>query len=363
MRIFIFCFVWIFCAALSAADAKPYTVEEGKLGGSLYKIAIPQKWNKKLILNAHGYRTEKLPLSAEFPIEKTHNEVLLKEGWMIAETSYRRNGLIIQDAIDDLKLLYDFIAKKYGKPARSYILGGSMGGQIVVKIAEEKKDRFDGVLAVGAALLCDDNDPSMCEDKANLNKHTFQPTIPILFYSNLNELSEVQEYVAKTEKTKANSALWISTRRGHCNINYLEDEKALRALFNWAENGKKPADEKVLIDVRRTDSKARYEAGRLYGKVHTINVYGSVIADLSRADLEKAGIKQDSFFSVGFKDKKFKIFLGYSYGDVKEGEWVSFLTADDYLMVARNWENAQKTLGCKAGDEIFIEKLPEPEKK
>ena len=57
-----FAFVFLvslpFCAA-RAADEPGYTVEEGKLEGSLYRIAQPRKWNNKLLLIAHGARQEK----------------------------------------------------------------------------------------------------------------------------------------------------------------------------------------------------------------------------------------------------------------------------------------------------------------
>lgn len=59
-----------------------HTVEEGKIKSSLYKIAIPKKWNKKLLLIAHGGRPKKAPLSADFRIESTEKETLLNKGWM-----------------------------------------------------------------------------------------------------------------------------------------------------------------------------------------------------------------------------------------------------------------------------------------
>ncbi|HPA56797.1 MAG TPA: SAM-dependent chlorinase/fluorinase [bacterium] len=355
-RISTLCLILLASSVLAGADAKDYKIESGKLEGSLYKIAIPVKWNKKLLLNAHGGRPETIPISADFKIEGTQNEKLLKEGWMIAETSYRRNGIFVNDGVEDLKILYDFIVKNHGKPEKTYIAGVSMGGKIVVKIAEEPKMRFDGIIAHCAALLCEDNDPSMCEDKENLKKLTFKPNIPILFYSNINELEYVKEYISKAESTK-NTALWTSPRRGHCNTNYTEALKAVKAISEWVENGRKPADETVLINVIRTDSLARHEKNGIFAKVKSINVYGSLVVDVSRIDLEKANIKQDSHFQVTFKDKKFKPLLGHGYGDVAEKEWIGFITAEDYLMVAINWENAQKQLGCKEGDEIFIEKI------
>ena len=338
-----------------------YTIEEGTVKGSLYKIAIPKKWNKKLLLIAHGGRPAKAPLSADFKIEGTEKGILLNEGWMIAETSYRRNGIFVNDGVEDLKILYDLIAQKKGKPDKTYIIGFSMGGKIVVKIAEQKKDRFDGILSIGVALLCEDNDKSMCEDKKNMKKLTFKPQIPILFFSNITELTEVNEYI---EKTKKNAVLWTSPRRGHCNINGPEGAIAVKALTKWVERSEKPVKKDVRIDVNRKNSTAKHKNGKIYAKVLKVSkVYGSFNVDLTRKDLEKAGIKQDSHLWVGFKDKKFKTFLGYSYGDVKQGEWITFLTAADYLKVARNWENAQKLLGCKEGDEVFFEVMKTDRKK
>lgn len=338
-----------------AKTDESYKIEEGKLKGSLYKIATPAKWNKKLLLIAHGGRPEKAPLSADFKIKGTEKETLLKQGWMIAETSYRRNGIIINDAVEDLKFLYDFIVKKSGKPEKTYLIGASMGGKIVVDIAEEKKDRFDGVIAIGAALLCADEYKVMCEDKENLDKHSFKPQIPILFFSNITELTEVTEYVKRSKK---NAVLWTSPRRGHCNVNSSEKEIAIKAITDWVDNSKTPEKKTVKVDVNRKNSTARHENGKVYAKVLKVSkVYGSFNVDLTRKDLEKAGIKQDTYFQIGFKDKKFRIYLGYTYDDVKQGEWITFLTAADYLKVARNWENAQKLLECKEGDEVYFELL------
>jgi hypothetical protein len=350
---FLFLLILLTTFSVFAGAGKNYTIEEGTVKGSLYKIATPKKWNKKLLLIAHGGRPKKAPLSADFKIKGTEKETLLKQGWMIAETSYRRNGIIINDAVEDLKILYDFIVKKSGKPQRTYILGASMGGEIVVKIAEEKKDRFDGVISVGAALLCADEYKVMCEDKENLNKHTFRPQIPILFFSNITELTEVTEYV---KRSKENAVLWTSPRRGHCNINGPENVMAVKALTKWVERSEKPVKKDVRIDVNRKNSTARHENGKVYAKVLKVSkVYGSFNVDLTRKDLEKAGIKQDSYLWVGFKDKKFKTYLGYTYSDVKQGEWIIFVNAADYVKVARNWENAQKLLGCKEGDEVYFE--------
>ena len=55
--------------------------------------------------------------------ERAANRALLNEGWMVATTSYRRNGIIIADAIDDLDALRAFIADTYGEPAPGHPRG------------------------------------------------------------------------------------------------------------------------------------------------------------------------------------------------------------------------------------------------
>ena len=71
---------------------------------------------------------------------------------MVAMSSYRRNGIIINDAILDLNSLLGLINSKYGEPERVILMGHSMGGSIGTLIAETLFEKYDGVLAIGAAL-------------------------------------------------------------------------------------------------------------------------------------------------------------------------------------------------------------------
>lgn len=343
-------------ANIHAAEKSTHTVVEGKLGGCLYKIAQPNNWNKKLLLLAHGGRPEKNPLSADFKIEGTYLEKMLEDGWMVAETSYRRNGIFVSDGVEDLKDLFEFIAGKYGRPGKTYIEGTSMGGKIALQLAEEPKGRFDGVLAIGAALLCDDNGTSSEKNMESFRKHTFRPSIPVLFVSNANEVGLVNEYAALASTNTANTSVWTAVRRGHCNVNDAETRKAFGALQAWVEKGVKPDAESLAIDVRRDKSSARAEQGRLFIRINRVDpAYGNLTADAARSDLEKAGIRQDAYFNAGCKGKTARVFLGYHYADVKKGEWVAFVTAEDYLQIAISWGNAQKELGCTEGDEISLE--------
>lgn len=341
-----------------ALEEKPYVVEEGKLGASLYRIVSPKKWNGRLLLLAQGGRPEASPLSADFKVDGTYLEGLVKEGWLVAGTSYRRNGIFMADGVADVKGLMAFVTKKHGKPQKTYLAGWSMGGKIALKIAEDRKGAVDGVLAIGAALLCGDSKESPGNDMESFKAMTFKPIIPVLFFSNANELELVDEYSARASSITANAVVWTAVRRGHCNINNSETIKAVSALTGWVEKGERPKAERVSVDVRRDGSTARIAGGRLYAKVTCGENSPNLTADITRADLEQAGIAQDSHFALVYGEKKLSVYLGHHYADVKKGEWVSFMTAEDYLRIAMNWDNARKALGCVDGAEIYMVPLP-----
>ncbi len=106
-------------------------------------IAVPEDWNKKFLVVAHGLRTENLPLTADINLTKKLYKQLLDVGWMIASTSYRRNGQIFLEAVEDLDYLREYIDVKYGKPQQAFIEGSSMGGAIVTLIVEMSKNKYD----------------------------------------------------------------------------------------------------------------------------------------------------------------------------------------------------------------------------
>ncbi len=354
LRNYMFLVMIIFTmSTLFATQEAGYKTQDGTLEGALYKIVLPEKWNGKLLLKAHGGRPEKAPLSADFKV-KGYVKTLLEKNWMVAETSYRRNGIIINDAVKDLNNLLNHIEKKHGKTKAVYLLGASMGGKIAVQMAEEKNNRLSGVVAVGAALFCKD----WCQDKKSPTSLTFEPKVPLLFVSNVNEIKEPKIYTEKVKKSKLKPVVWTLERKGHCKINRKEVEKAVLAVEKWAENGKKPVDTTLNIEILRKNVATRHKNGRAYTKVFSIHpVYGSIVADFSRADFRKLGIEQNSYFYIGYKDKKFKAYFGSTYDDVPRGKWISFITAEDYLMIARNWASAVELLGCKKGEELFIETI------
>jgi len=153
-------------------------------------IIKPEKWNSKILVIAHGLRLESSPIRVNIAIDQFTQE-LIDAGWMIAKTSYRKNGMIVRDAIEDLQFLNEYIEEKYGEANEKYLYGRSMGAKIAILIAESEDSGYNGVLALGAGMGS--------EDKENPLKVNYKPKIPVLFLSNKTEIEKPLEYIAKVE--------------------------------------------------------------------------------------------------------------------------------------------------------------------
>ena len=226
--------------APGAADAMPQgvRVEKITLNGAKAKIAVPREWNGRVLLFAHGFRRAEAPRTA--PLRLVLYRRLLADGWMVASTAYRRNGLIVRDAVLDLKILGDYITLTHGAPSLVIVQGHSMGGLIGTLLAESPGDRYDGVLAVGAALeLREDHNPMA---------PTCRPLVPLLFLSNRDEIDGPRDYLSCAGKAFNAWGAELPVvrevdRDGHVNVTDEEIREALDVLIDWVANGKRPAED------------------------------------------------------------------------------------------------------------------------
>ena len=118
--------------------------------GALYRVCFPASWNGDLVLYAHGY------VAAHRPIALPDDTVggvsvsssLTALGYAFATTSYRGNGLIAVEAVEDLVELDATVRRLYQPdPGHSVILGFSEGGLVGTLAVERHPDVFDGALA------------------------------------------------------------------------------------------------------------------------------------------------------------------------------------------------------------------------
>ena len=135
--------------------AEGSVIYEGTLStGALYKIWMPDSWNGELVVFAHGY------VSPGEPIAIPEDQLTLSDGTYIpdlvtdmgyafATTSYRENGLAVQEGIIDLaELVYKF-KDMFPDPKYTYLVGGSEGGLITIKSTEMKKIYSGGLALCG----------------------------------------------------------------------------------------------------------------------------------------------------------------------------------------------------------------------
>jgi pimeloyl-ACP methyl ester carboxylesterase len=142
--------------AASASPSGPGPLNlTGEINGAPFRIIVPESWNGKLIVFAHGYDDKadhpgEIDVRGAFPrqiIVTGTRAILLSEGWAVAGTAYKDNGWVVKDGLDDVVALTSYFKDNIAKPQRTYLWGFSMGGLVALKLAERNGGAFDGYIA------------------------------------------------------------------------------------------------------------------------------------------------------------------------------------------------------------------------
>lgn len=136
----------------------------GELGGAKWQISLPNPiiWNslpkRYLLFYAHGivdpvpYEDIKLP--DDNIGGRSVEDILRDRGFGYASTSYRDNGLVVLEAVEDMKKLADLtqlffrVHPDYSAPDIMFIGGPSEGGLVTVKTIEKYGYLFDGAISI-----------------------------------------------------------------------------------------------------------------------------------------------------------------------------------------------------------------------
>ncbi len=116
----------------------------GRLGGAVYEIEIPDRWNGGLAMYAHGFAGNEPFLIVGPPPLRSY---LIQEGFAWAASSFSANGYDPQAGIDDTLALLDYFKQNVGQPSQTYLYGSSMGGHVVVASLEQHPDVYQGALS------------------------------------------------------------------------------------------------------------------------------------------------------------------------------------------------------------------------
>jgi pimeloyl-ACP methyl ester carboxylesterase len=120
---------------------------------------VPEDWNRNLVLYAHGFRARQYSIA--LPDIEPLRDALLGEGFALAMSSYSKTGWAVKEGSSETKGLLPLFFKRFGRPARTYVIGHSMGGLISLRLVEKHPGLFDGALpmcgAVGGTNLVNDH--------------------------------------------------------------------------------------------------------------------------------------------------------------------------------------------------------------
>ena len=361
------CLSLIFSLILSASAApSSFRLEQGQLDGAYYTVAIPPAgipWNGDLLLLAHGYRPETAPLVADLNPNHLAYQSLLNQGWLVAKTSYRRNGIIVADALVDLDNLRQHVVKKFGAPRRVIVEGDSMGGTIATLMSERGGRDYQGFIAVGAALDLRETDGA--------TGVAIRPQIPLLFVANRSEIAGPSAYV-ETAKTLADNQiiapkLFRIDRDGHVNVNQAERLFAIESLVSWLDRGPdslpRSASTRQGFDATQSPSpqpslvKIDPDRRGLVAQVTDISaIYGNAWINLQPQDLVEIGLTPGLWFELRIHDQSYRVRYGKDFSSVEKGQWVIFPNADGYFWLSRNWANAAETAKLSIGDTIHLQR-------
>ena len=130
-------------------------IVEGQTGpGSLYRLYVPRTWNGDAVHYAHGIRAPFEPISLRDQDQhRAVADALGLMGYAVAYSSYSENGLAIKDGAQRTHQLRGLLASELGgEPARSFLIGHSLGALVAQNLAERFPGQYDGSLLVCGML-------------------------------------------------------------------------------------------------------------------------------------------------------------------------------------------------------------------
>jgi len=162
----------------SVADAeyksllKSTEIEPGKYIGDYnsceWLIALPDvsDWNaldyRYMIFYAHGmvdpFPYEEIEIPNDLIGNRSVEDIIVDNNMGYATTSYRDNGLIVLDAVEDIKELVNIAElffddhPEYNPPDMIFLGGPSEGGLVSIKTIEAYPHLFDGAISIGGPI-------------------------------------------------------------------------------------------------------------------------------------------------------------------------------------------------------------------
>lgn len=126
--------------------------------GANYWIAIPNHWNKALVVHAHGGPRMSRASNDNNVEDLERFAVTVRQGFAWAGSAYRRPGYGVLMAAEDTDNLRKLFIQRFGQPARTILHGQSWGGNVAAKAIElyqrapDGKRNYDGAVLTNGML-------------------------------------------------------------------------------------------------------------------------------------------------------------------------------------------------------------------
>ncbi|NYT02598.1 MAG: SAM-dependent chlorinase/fluorinase [Methanosarcinales archaeon] len=92
----------------------------------------------------------------------------------------------------------------------------------------------------------------------------------------------------------------------------------------------------------------------IQGSVVNIDNFGNLMTNIPGQLLDQAGLKQGNVLIVTVGNRSNIMSFASTYGDVQEGAWVTFVSAEGTVEIARNQASAAGDLGARVGDGVWM---------
>lgn len=143
-------------AGFSVTDGDGFIQVDGTALGAPFRLVRPDEWNGDLVLLLHGYVAPGDPITVppvghEFIFGQL-TEGLVTRGFGVAFSSYRVNGYAVREGTVDTRIAQLLYSLLFGRPSETYLTSFSMGTHIGQRLVETMPGRYDGYLAVCAAI-------------------------------------------------------------------------------------------------------------------------------------------------------------------------------------------------------------------
>jgi pimeloyl-ACP methyl ester carboxylesterase len=137
--------------AVARESAPTDRVEVGTLEGAGWRLDMPGKWNRDLVVFFHGYATEPVTFNGKHRVSPMFDP-MLSAGFAVLQSAYSGTGWAIEEGSADTERLRRWFVARHGKPRRTFAIGMSMGGALTVMALETQPQAYDGGLSLCGAI-------------------------------------------------------------------------------------------------------------------------------------------------------------------------------------------------------------------